>query len=1228
MSIILKKYTYLLAASIAFAFAIGLFFTEKGAEKHEVYLRSVQERVNTELLASRTHVDKVLNRLPVPDGQLFSSLLKDTPYPYYLFRDTALVMWSQNDYVLTYNEVASLNAPVEVLENERGKFMAVTGSKQVNGSLYKLVSLIRLFTPTEKKTTHPSNQYNTSLFSLPPQMLNLQAGGEDGAVLNQDGKVLFYITPPEDSVFRSKFFPSRALLFLFLALLFFGVFVIKSIRQLRSPHRHGLGFGALVFFILLLRLLTLRYSVSYALTSWEVFNPQYNLSVLAPSIGSLLLNYLCILLLLVYVNSIYFRTYTYRRLLRSGLGFQALVSLLILLVSYVAYYMCYRELVTIYGTSLFTLDITQSITFGAIKVTTLLVFVCLSCLYFLIAHLVVSVFIRLTPDRKIGMVTIMVSVLIAAICSWFSRIQIEWIFLVHLLYITILYLTRLPRAFYGFRYPTTVYYFLGALACALLTTYVVENQELKKDLSNKKEFGNQFAVDINQLAEAQLAKDVLSITGDSAIKELFLGKNITVGEAVEQRVRNNYLNEYLDQYDINVLSFYPDGSPLDTGIMAQSFGYYRETFAKPAFSSSIPNTYLVNDAGEDTGRQYVSFVTVGSGADSAGFIVLNLKEQGASLPGGGEMQLTNSQQSEEYSYGIFGDNGVVSSSGTYNYESKFPETLLADSALYEKGIVYNGERHVGLVGSQGKKVVVSSKSWEWKGVLANFSFLYLILVIVVSIAIIGHAIHYGFSSLPLTYSTKIQVLLNAAFVLPLLIVLFFILQVIRSNYERNQQDSYLTNSRNIAANVLGYVEEYKSQRMSQGYFEAQIRQIAVDADLTINLYDTTGYIMLSSEPVVAQANDLTALINPLAKKQIVEQKENQLLLDESKENKNYTTAYTGLKSNNQELLGVLGVPYFDSKVSLERQMIDIIASVLIVFTGMLLLFLFVSYLAANLLIEPLRVLTRKISATSLNQPNEPLPWKSNDEIGALIKKYNQMLVNLDRSKQALSNTEKQSAWREMARQVAHEIKNPLTPMKLTLQQLQRTIKRDDPDALEKVSRAMETVIDQIDNIGHIAQSFSDIAKMPLPQNEVFEATSVLNKVFELYSSDKNVLFRKEIQDVPMNTVGDRKQFGASITNLIINAKQSLSDSRPGEITLRGFTHNETLMVEIQDNGSGIAKNIRSRVFLPNFTTKEGGTGLGLAMAKRIIEYAGGTIWFETEEDKGTTFFLSVPLAKS
>ncbi|GHB76613.1 hypothetical protein GCM10007390_33190 [Persicitalea jodogahamensis] len=1223
----------------------GLYFAEKGGANRETYLDAVQHRVADRLVEAQGIMDQVLGLLPPSGDKPFTDLLLESHLPYFLYKDSTLLMWSDYRYVFDQRMLAAPPNETSAVTTPQGQFLLLTKYKETGGSRYRLFALIPLHSTFGDDKSIPGLAYNTDIFHVAPQSLSLQTGGEP--VVGPNGNALFYIVSPDAAIYQSRSVPQQSLWLVSLAMLLLGVHVVLSVRFFKNRHRYGLGLALLLAFMLLVRWLMLRFSIPLAFHESTIFNPQnYQGSPLAPSLGDLLLNCVCVLFVLMYVNGIYFRTITYRLLARSGGAFQTLFSLLILMVGYVAYYLYYLELVNIYEKSLFTLDITLSIHFSALKISSLAVFVILSAIYFMVVHLVVSLFIRLTPNRITGLAVILSSALLAALMSWFLGIHFEWIFPAHLAYILILYLSRLTRSFYGFRYPTTVYYFLGAMVCAVMATFVVEKQEARKDTLNKKEFGRRLVSDNDLYTEFLLGKTGDVIVKDPELITLLSGKVPLAREIIRQRVKTNYLDDYLNQYDVEVIPFDSAGKPLDSVDKVQDYAYYRNKYARPAIATANPTVFLASDmpplSTSDTVSKtafkpgnrmhYISFVRFGVSGQPTGYIVLDLRQRRSTpLSRNPELILDDrfiqTHETREYSYAIYEKGQQLYSNGTFNYERKFPTSNLKNPELYQNGLTLSNYRHVGEMGTRDRVIVVSSKAWELRGLLANFSFLYLILVVVVSLVILAHALRYGFMNLPLTFSTKIQVLLNAAFILPLLIVLFFVLRVISDNYKENQKNAHLDNSRNLSANVLSLLDNYEQSRMSQAYFGQQIQQIARDADLDINLYDTTGHLILSSQPLVYQSGLISKLINPLARKQIIEQKEYQVLLDESLGRKEYSTAYTGLKSYDQQLLGILSIPYFDAKPSLDRQIIDIVASVLIVFTVMLLVFLFVSYVAANLLIDPLRVLTKKISTTNLDQLNEPLPWHSNDEIGTLIKKYNKMLLNLDMSKQTLSSTEKQSAWRDMARQVAHEIKNPLTPMKLKIQQLQRTIRRDDPEALAKVNLAMESIIEQIDNIGYIAQSFSDIAKMPPPQNEVFEVTGVLNKAYELHSNDKSLAISREFAPGPLFVSGDSKQFGASINNLIINAQQSVPESRLAEIVLKLYTHNDTVIVEVKDNGSGIAQNIRSRVFLPNFTTREDGTGLGLAMAKRIIEYAGGSIWFETEEGTGTTFFLSLPLAE-
>jgi nitrogen fixation/metabolism regulation signal transduction histidine kinase len=284
------------------------------------------------------------------------------------------------------------------------------------------------------------------------------------------------------------------------------------------------------------------------------------------------------------------------------------------------------------------------------------------------------------------------------------------------------------------------------------------------------------------------------------------------------------------------------------------------------------------------------------------------------------------------------------------------------------------------------------------------------------------------------------------------------------------------------------------------------------------------------------------------------------------------------------------------------------------------------------------LLTQKIRKTNLDRPNDPLPWHSDDEIGLLIREYNRMLVKLEESRRALTRNEKQSAWREMAKQVAHEIKNPLTPMKLTLQHLKRTFPTtgngadvnrggsDEEARSQVIQRTFDSLLDQIDNLSDIATSFSDFAKMPVPRNDVFEITGVLNKAADLYADDSRITLQREIATGPVRVIGDRQLLGRVLTNLLINAIQSVPPGRKPSINLKLFIRDDEVQLEIHDNGSGIPEAIRTKVFLPNFSTKRGGSGLGLAIAKRGVEHAGGSIWFETTEDVGTSFYLLLRLS--
>jgi two-component system nitrogen regulation sensor histidine kinase NtrY len=245
-----------------------------------------------------------------------------------------------------------------------------------------------------------------------------------------------------------------------------------------------------------------------------------------------------------------------------------------------------------------------------------------------------------------------------------------------------------------------------------------------------------------------------------------------------------------------------------------------------------------------------------------------------------------------------------------------------------------------------------------------------------------------------------------------------------------------------------------------------------------------------------------------------------------------------------------------------------------------------------------------------------------------VKEYNKMVQTLDDSAEALAKSEREGAWRHMARQVAHEIKNPLTPMKLSIQYLQKAIDNNSKDVKEMTTNVAKTLIEQIDHLSKIASDFSQFANIGNPKNEVFDLHEMLYSLTSLYEATENLDFDWTPVEQRVLLFADKTQLNRLFTNLLQNAIEASAARDMRVIRMEEELNGEYITVSISDNGTGIPEQTRSMIFTPNFTTKSSGTGLGLAMSKGIVEQAKGELWFVTKEGEGTTFFVKLPLLRA
>lgn len=1266
----IEEHVFLLLAVLATVLSVVCFFVlEQNAPgaTDEQYVSAVQQRVKEELLVSTTELDSVAALLKRKQTTTFSDLTIATKYPYFVFRNRQLVYWSDHRFIPDFARLASVTGP-KLVDFDKERYI-VSHKRVANGAgEVDVFSLINIYRYYHSNNTYLQSGYNPGLFSLDPTALSSQRSNTFQAIYDNSSAFLFSVVPPRVDAYRNHSTPVNTVILGTLAVIFLGLYVVQLMVRLNQKRKYEQAFMWLAAYLLLLRAVMLYFGVPFLFFESDLFNPKfYASSIFVPSLGDLLLNALVVVALAFYGVRHYYRMRSYAFLLHVPVWLQRLLSVGCVIASYGVFTLCYVELNNIYEKSQFTLDITLNIRFSFLKIVCLLVFITISFIYFLITHLLASLFLRY--NRKNvgqGALLILTGTLISAGLWLGIGWPIKIIFLLNGVYFLLIFVSEFTKTLYGFRYKTSIYFFLAAFVYAVMTAYVVYNQEVKKQLVHEQEFAMQLLAENDEFGEFLMSKAQESIQRDADIGRALQTDTLLVRERIQQRVKSLHLDKYFDKYDIEVFSFRANGRPLDISPNAGSLASFTNRYRQPDYQTEYPGVYFVNEVKNKFVKQYLCFIPIrqtgretladqpklAAAKDTLGYVVLDLRlrnERPKSVYPEllVDTKFTQTPDVQAYSYAFFGgptagvhslgqasQHPLLYTTGSYNYDRKFNLALLDKAALFESGLSSNGYQHVAQRGQDGRIVVVSSAEYPFRNIFSNFSFLYLLLVLTVIVVILGYAINYRFSQFSINYSTRIQILLNVAFFLPLLFVIVIIVNVISSNYIANQESTYISNTRNIAANFLTYLDEHlHAQKRSKASMEEELSKIARDADIDINLFDTQGRLYTSTRPLIYESGYLSKYINPEAYIHIIEDKENERLLNESLGTKQYRTAYAGIKSYDGRLLGVLSIPYFYARPELDRQIIEVIASALSIFTALFLFFLILSYFASHVLTEPLRLLTQKIRKTNLERPNDPVHWQSDDEIGLLIREYNRMLVKLEESKQALAQTEKQSAWREMAKQVAHEIKNPLTPMKLTLQHLQRTFPNSKegaegaPDPARRIIlRTFDSLLDQIDNLSDIATSFSEFAKMPLPKRETFEVTGVFNKTADLYADDKRISLRREISNGPIMAIGDRQLIGRILTNLLINAIQSVPPGRKPEIDLKLYTNTDAVQIEIHDNGAGIPEAIRTKVFLPNFSTKRGGSGLGLAIAKRGVEHAGGTIWFETTDNVGTSFFVTLPLA--
>ena len=533
-----------------------------------------------------------------------------------------------------------------------------------------------------------------------------------------------------------------------------------------------------------------------------------------------------------------------------------------------------------------------------------------------------------------------------------------------------------------------------------------------------------------------------------------------------------------------------------------------------------------------------------------------------------------------------------------------------------------------LVPVNKKEILIVSRSQQnLSGWLLPFSLLFILsgffLLIYTSLTF-GKQI---LETVRFSFSTRLQLSIFTT----MLIVFFTLSAIILYYFNTNNRNTISNNLKEKTHSVLIELQHKLSTSGSVGLenrqeIQSSLQNLSMVFFSDINLYDNSGWLIVSSRPEIFNKGLQSKLMNPKAYEQIEKNHKLFYLGKEKIRNVSFYSSYAPFILDNGEDAGILNLPYFARQSELQHTYYQMLANLinLFVITGMLGMLLVV-YLS-RILTRPLQILQHKITSVSIERQNEKIEWAQNDEIGKLIAAYNQMVEKLEESARLLKYSAREKAWREMARQIAHEIRNPLTPMKLNVQYLQKVYAAKDSSFDEKLRSISQSLINQIDTLDEVAGMFSDFSKMNFPANEKADLIQALKSTTTLFKKSYNIKIEidSDREYIPVKT--SNQDLLRIFNNLLKNAAQSMENIIQKEIRIQIICKKDHAELHLADNGKGISIEDKENIFQPYFTTKSKGTGLGLAIVKNLMTEMGGEITFVSEKGNGTTFILIFPLS--
>ncbi len=1136
----------------------------------------------------------------------------------FVFEHDSLVFWTGN------------SLPVNNLRRKGERDLVFLGNnwsvkkERLVGSM-RIVGLIRIKDEFPYENRFLRNGFQED-FHLPDGTEILPEPGSEGfPVRDSWNKVLFALD--FSKVARYSSFQSRlSLVLYYLGIVLFLLFVRHMVRSISHPTRKNIGILPAALALILLNAALLKMPVPRQMADLEIFNPQlFAVSNLFACLADLFNTSLFIF----FLAYIFYREFRLRDKYKGRIFQVFQIVYFLAMVGYLQVIMLlFRSLV-----------VHSSISFETYRVLDISVFTFIGlfilALHFAAFTMLIDKFFGLLKPVHTGR-KLPVYVVVFALLSWLTGYLLpggpDLIMVVMIVVIAGVVALIRATGKAEFRYSTFV---LLIFLYSIVSVYQVSKYSEQKRHNQKMVLAVDLAAEHDPVAELLLKNLELELATDQELAYL-IHEGYTDHMVIDDYLRGNYFSGYWEKYDLHFTLC----SPVDS-LYIEPFDnewYPCYEFFDSLYSDSrilIPGSrfYFVDNLG---GRiSYFAgftYYTSDSTSEASLFIELDSRLVGEEL-GYPELLLRDRPRKSafyrEFTSAKYSNGQLITETGDYSYALK-PDPYSRGEEEFEY-TSFDGYEHLAYNIDANNTIVVSNRKVSLLSTAITFTYIFVFFYLILTLGLLVINMPFLKRSLQPSIKNRIQYTMIGVLLLSLLLIgcgtiLFSIRQ-----YRARHYDSLAEKIQSVYIELMHKLEfesELSGDWQAGGYYSLdELLQKFSNVFFTdINLYDPSGALLATSRAEIFNNKLLGPQIHPAAYRELAIRNAAEYVHEESIGSLRYLSAYVPFRNNENRLLAYLNLPYFTRQRVLTLEITNLVVAVVNFYVVLITISILIAVFISTRITQPLKMLQSKFGKITFGPSNEKIQYEGQDEIGVLVREYNHMVDELAVSADKLARSEREFAWREMAKQIAHEIKNPLTPMKLSVQHLQRSLEKDPEKQKENIHSITKTLIEQIDQLSSIATEFSNFAKMPRANNEKVDLREKIRQISELFLNSEQIRIDTRFElSSPAVVFADPEQVTRVFINLVKNAIQAIPEEREGQIGIRLKTDEQTARVDVIDNGRGIPDELSDKLFQPNFTTKSSGMGMGLAIVKSIVENAGGSIRYETELGKGTTFVVELPL---